>query len=143
VKAGSYPLQRAAGFAGYLKDHSKRMSSLLATESMGYFEKVSGMWSGGKRHYDDPVGLMPDDDLGDPEDEEDIAEHGDRFRTHFTLREVEKLQATYFGFLHRVLPLYGKIYISNRSFCFRSLLPGTRTKVGLYTLPRLSHTNYT
>jgi sterol 3beta-glucosyltransferase len=129
VKAGSYPLQRAAGFAGYLKDHSKRMSSLLATESMGYFEKVSGMWTGGRRHYDDPVGLMPDDDLGDPEDEEDIAEHGDRFRTHFALREVEKLQATYFGFLHRVLPLYGKIYISNRSFCFRSLLPGTRTKV--------------
>ncbi|KAH0558394.1 hypothetical protein GP486_004947 [Trichoglossum hirsutum] len=128
VKAGSYPLQRAAGFAGYLKDHSKRMSSLLATESMGYFEKVSGMWTGGRRHYDEPIGLMPNDDLGDPEDEEDIAEHGDRFRNHFALREVEKLQATYFGFLHRVLPLYGKIYISNRSFCFRSLLPGTRTK---------------
>jgi sterol 3beta-glucosyltransferase len=28
-----------------------------------------------------------------------------------------------------VLPLYGKIYISDRTFCFRSLLPGTRTKL--------------
>ncbi len=35
VKAGSYPLQRAAGFATYLNKHSKRMSTLLATESMG------------------------------------------------------------------------------------------------------------
>jgi len=45
LKAGSYPLQRAAGFAGYLKSRSSRMSKLLATESMGYIEKVSGMWA--------------------------------------------------------------------------------------------------
>jgi hypothetical protein len=33
------------------------MSTLLATESMGYVEKVSGMWKGGKKHYDEPHGL--------------------------------------------------------------------------------------
>ena len=129
VKAGSYPLQRAAGFAGYLKNRSKRMSNLLAAESMGYIEKVSGMWTGARRHYDDPPGLTPDEASGDIADEEDAMEHGDRFRAHFALQPTEKLQATYFGYLHRVLPLYGKIYISNRSFCFRSLLPGTRTKM--------------
>ncbi|RDL31791.1 Sterol 3-beta-glucosyltransferase [Venustampulla echinocandica] len=129
VKAGSYPLQRAAGFAGYLNRHSKRMSTLLATESMGYVEKVSGMWKGGKKHYDEPQGLAPDDDLdGDGEDDQ-AAISGDRFRDHFALPATEKLQAAYFGYLHRVLPLYGKIYISDRSFCFRSLLPGTRTKL--------------
>ena len=129
VKAGSYPLQRAAGFAGYLNKHSKRMSNLLATESMGYVEKVSGMWKGGKKHYDEPQGLMPDDEMYDDGEEEHAANSGDRFRDHFALPETEKLQAAYFGFLHRVLPLYGKIYISDRSFCFRSLLPGTRTKL--------------
>ncbi|KAI9787771.1 MAG: Sterol 3-beta-glucosyltransferase [Geoglossum umbratile] len=128
MKAGVYPLQRAAGLAGYLKNSSKRMSSLLATESMGYLEKVTGMWAGGRRHYDKPAGLMPDDELED-EDEDDVREHGNRFRAHFALPEMERLQATYFGFLHRVIPLYGKIYISNKSFCFRSLLPGTRTKL--------------
>ncbi|KUJ14792.1 sterol 3-beta-glucosyltransferase [Mollisia scopiformis] len=128
VKAGAYPLQRAAGFAGYLNRHSKRMSNLLATESMGYVEKVSGMWKGGKKHYDEPAALGSDDDMyGDIEDEQSGS--GDRFREHFALPASEKLQAAYFGFLHRVLPLYGKIYISDRSFCFRSLLPGTRTKL--------------
>ena len=130
VKAGAYPLQRAAGFAGFLKNRSKRMSSLLATESMGYMEKVSGMWVGGRRHYSNyPPGLSPDDRLQDPEEGDEVHEHGDRFRAHFALPPAEKLQATFFGYLHRVLPLYGKIYVSNRSICFRSLLPGTRTKV--------------
>jgi len=128
VKAGAYPLQRAAGFAGYLNKHSKRMSTLLATESMGYVEKVSGMWKGGKKHYDEPLGLGPDDEMYE-DGEEQAAISGDRFRDHFALPDTEKLQAAYFGYLHRVLPLYGKIYISDRSFCFRSLLPGTRTKL--------------
>ena len=131
VKAGAYPLQRAAGFAGYLRSRSKRMSNLLATESMGYVEKVSGMWAGGRKHYGDREGVIPDNGLDNYDDEEDPAEHGDRFRAHFALPASEKLQASYFGYLHRVLPLYGKIYISNRKFCFRSLLPGTKTKLVL------------
>jgi sterol 3beta-glucosyltransferase len=105
------------------------MSNLLATESMGYVEKVSGMWKGGKKHYDEPQGLALDDELYEDADDEQAAGSGDRFREHFALPVTEKLQATYFGFLHRVLPLYGKIYISDRTFCFRSLLPGTRTKL--------------
>jgi sterol 3beta-glucosyltransferase len=128
VKAGAYPLQRVAGFAEYLKNRSSRMSRLLATESMGYVEKVSGMWAGGRKHYGQNEGVMSDRYL-DPEDEEASVGHGDRFRAHFALPPTEKLQATYFGYMHRVLPLYGKIYISNRHFCFRSLLPGTRTKL--------------
>ena len=129
VKAGSYPLQRATGFAEYLKSGSKKMSSLLATESMGYYEKVYGMWAGARKHYGENEGIVPEFKAIDPEDEEEAVGHGDRFRTHFALPASEKLQATFYGYLHRVLPLYGKIYISNRKFCFRSLLPGTRTKL--------------
>lgn len=129
MKAGSYPLQRAGVFAGYLKNRSSQMSRLLATESMSYLEKVSGMWSGSRHHYGRNEGIVPDDQDVDPEDEEANVGHGDRFRTHFALPQSEKLQATYFGYLHRVLPLYGKLYISNSKFCFRSLLPGTRTKL--------------
>ena len=130
VRAGSYPLQRAAGFAGFLSKRSKRMSHLLATESMGYVEKVSGMWAGGRRHYGDNAhGQDPEDSPEVPDHDEDVEGYGDRFRAHFALPATEKLQATFFGYLHRVLPLYGKIYISDRKFCFRSLLPGTRTKM--------------
>jgi len=129
VKAGAYPLQRAGAFAGYLKNRSEKMSKLLTTESMSYLEKVSGMWAGQRKHYGENENVVPDDRDVDPEDEEANVGHGDRFRAHFALPSTEKLQATYFGFFHRVLPLYGKVYISNSKFCFRSLLPGTRTKL--------------
>ncbi|RMJ12739.1 hypothetical protein CDV36_007610 [Fusarium kuroshium] len=128
TKMGAYPLQRANAFAEYLSRTSQRMGSMFATESMGYVEKVHGMWKGGHRHYDEPSGLRPDDY---DEDEEDGKTQNatDRFRAHFALPESEKLLATYFGYIVRVLPLYGKFYISDRSFCFRSLVPGTRTKL--------------
>lgn len=129
VKAGAYPLQRAAGFAGYLRNRSKHMSNLLATESMGYIEKVSGMWAGGRRHYREGEGMLPDGAAADPEDIEEGCQHGDRFRAHFALPPTERLQATYFAYLHRVLPLYGKIYIGQSKICFRSFIPGTRTKM--------------
>lgn len=131
MRAGAYPISRAGAFAGYIKNRSSKMSKLLATESMSYLEKVSGMWAGGHKHYGENEGIMSNDQGVDPEDEEANVGHGDRFRAHFALSTSEKLQATYFGYLHRVLPLYGKIYISNRKFCFRSLLPGTRTKLVL------------
>ncbi|KAJ6443613.1 hypothetical protein O9K51_04792 [Purpureocillium lavendulum] len=129
TKMGSYPLQRAGAFADYLNKTSKRMSSLIAGESMGYVEKVSGMWKGGRKHYDEPAGLRTDEDELEEDSEGKIQSSMERFRAHFALPETERLQATYFGYIHRVLPLYGKIYISDRSFCFRSLLPGTRTKL--------------
>lgn len=129
TKMGSYPLQRAGAFADYLNKTGKRMSSLLATESMGYVEKVSGMWKGGGKHYDEPAGLRPDEDELEEDSEGKVQTSMERFRAHFALPETERLHATYFGYILRVLPLYGKIYISDRSFCFRSLLPGTRTKL--------------
>ncbi|KAI0467321.1 hypothetical protein F4859DRAFT_274988 [Xylaria cf. heliscus] len=131
AKMGTYPLQRAGVFAHYLNETSRRMSNLLAAESMGYVEKVSGMWKGGRKHYHETPGLRIDEG-GDDEGNSTDGQHAtamERFRAHFALPETEKLRATYFGFLIRVLPLYGKVYISDRHFCFRSLLPGTRTKL--------------
>lgn len=123
---GSYPLQRVGAFAEYLSRHSKRVGGLLATESIGYAGKVSGMWKGGQRRYDEPAGLRTDDEADD-EEQDKIAE--ERFQAHFALPRGEKLRATYFGYFMRVLPLYGKVYVSDRTFCFRSLMPGTRTKL--------------
>jgi sterol 3beta-glucosyltransferase len=131
MRAGSYPLQRASGLAGFLRDRSKKMSNLLATESMGYYEKVSDMWVGGARHYNSARELAPEDDIRDEDDDKDAAMAAKRFREHFSLPETEQLIASYFTYMHRVLPLYGKIYISNKHLCYRSLLPGTRTKLVL------------
>lgn len=155
ARLGSFPLQRAGVYADWLNRTSRKMSSLLATESMGYVEKVSGMWKGGRQHFDDdgyaanefsaelegasdiersnalhlqqqpPMPLTP----GLPDAGADTIISNEHFREHFALPDSEKLQATYFGHMMRVLPLYGKIYMSSRYFCFRSMLPGTRTKL--------------
>lgn len=126
MKPGGFPLQRTTNF---LKTKSQQITSLLTTESMSYIEKVSGMWIGGQKHYGEAERVLSEDQNVDPEDKEGGFNHGDRFRAHFGLPSTEKLQATYYAYLHRVLPLYGKIYISERKFCFRSLIPGTRTKM--------------
>ncbi|AEO67636.1 glycosyltransferase family 1 protein [Thermothielavioides terrestris NRRL 8126] len=125
---GGYPLRKANALMGYLDRQSRRMSNLLATESMGYVEKVSGMWKGGAKHYDEPPELRTDEEDGALGPEEKAHSEA-RFRAHFTLPESEKLQAAFYAHMMRVIPLYGKIYISDWHFCFRSLWPGTRTKL--------------
>lgn len=137
ARLGTYPLQRAGAYAGWLNRTSRRVSTMLATESMGYVEKVSGMWKGGRQHYDGSVlGGHPEEHVGgmvtDAEPGmsiEDQIVSNEHFREHFSLPATEKLQATYFGSMLRVLPLYGKIYLSQRYFCYRSLVLGTRTKL--------------
>ena len=129
----SYPLHKASGLAGFLRTRSKKMSSLLATESMGYYEKVSGMLAGGRKHYATAEGLEPDDQIHGLEDDEDATKAAENFREHFAFPETEILQSSFFASLQRVLPNYGKIYVSTRYFCFRSLMPTSKTKVKLST----------
>lgn len=129
-----YPWQKASELAGHFRKGSKQMSSLLATDSMGYVEKVSGMWAGKTRHYNTTNELLTDDHVRGMEDEEKAAKDQESFRSHFAFGEGEELHVSYFTSLHRVIPTYGKIYISNRHFCFRSLIdvPGfARTKMVL------------
>lgn len=125
----SYPLQKASGLAGFLRTRSKRMGNLLATESMGYYEKVSGMLAGGRKHYNTAEGLETGDQVQGVEDDEDAVKAAENFREHFAFPETEVLQSSFFASLQRVLPNYGKIYISGKYFCFRSLMPTSKTKV--------------
>ncbi|KAL2849459.1 hypothetical protein BJY01DRAFT_143459 [Aspergillus pseudoustus] len=127
VRAGSFPLRGAVNIAEFVKSRSKEMSTLLATESMGYIEKVSGMWAGGGKHYDEVDG-RPDERHLDSQTKEKDAK---RFRAHFALPPTEKLQAAYYVHLYRMVPLFGKIYLGQSRLCFRSLLPGTSTKMVL------------
>lgn len=122
-------LQTATALASFVHSQGKRMSSYLGGGSREYYDKFSGAIVGGKRHYSEIDALAPEERIEDPETELEVAEHERRFRQHFALPETEKLIMTFYASLHRVLPLYGKIYISARWFCFRSLLYGTRTKI--------------
>ena len=109
--------QKADGWAGWMKSRSKT----VATKPMGYLGKMSDIWSGGKSHTA-PIGAMPNEQPVDPDDE-------DGFREKFALQPSEKLRAVYYGYLYQVIPLYGMIYVSDHHLCYRSTIPGTRTKV--------------
>ncbi|KAF2743903.1 glycosyltransferase family 1 protein [Sporormia fimetaria CBS 119925] len=125
----SYPLQKASGLAGFIRTRSKRVSGLFASESMGYYEKVSGMWAGGRKHYNKSPHLDPDENAHGVEKEEDVAKAAEHFREHFAFPETEQLHSSFFASFYRVLPNYGKIYLSDHHFCFRSLMPTSKTKI--------------
>lgn len=129
VTATGFPLRKAARLADYVRERSKRMSNLLASESIGYVEKVSGMLAGGRKHYDGTEILMGDNTSGMSQTEYHCDDSGDRFRAYFALAPSERLRAVYSTYLHRGIPLYGKLYLSDRKVCFRSLM--TQTKMVL------------
>ncbi|TGJ71182.1 Sterol 3-beta-glucosyltransferase [Orbilia oligospora] len=127
-RVGSYPIRSAQGIADWMKRRSKG----VASGGMGYFGKVSDMWTGGRKHYDDQGPIPNADAAGDvdaDDEDEGAATPSERFRQRFALPESENLIAVYFGYLSRVLPLYGKIYLGDQHFCFRSIVPGTRTRM--------------
>ncbi len=128
-RALATPLQHAFTLAGAVRDHGKRMSSYLSSSPKDYYNRFSGAIAGGKRHYSEADGLSPEDRVDDQEDGLDTADHERRFQEHFALPKTDKLRAVYYCWLHRVLPLYGKIYLSDKRLCFRSLIYGTRTKL--------------
>ena len=129
MRAGGASLQKASGIAEVLQGHSKRVGARLANESKVYYEKVTNMWTGKTMHFNDTE--MPGAESAMEDSQEQLPEstHGDRFRAHFALEDAEKLQATYHGILLSGVPVYGKFYLSDRKLCFRTLVPGTRTKV--------------
>ena len=138
-RVSAFHLQRASGIASAFRDQSKRMSNALAEGSKGYLEKVTGMWAGKRMHFDGSHNINDSGQIQEFDDEAPHGNHGARFRNHFVLPETERLQATYHGYLSRVIPVFGKIYVGLTKLCFRSLLPGTRTKVSHSKQSNQSH----
>ncbi|KAG0054865.1 Sterol 3-beta-glucosyltransferase [Gryganskiella cystojenkinii] len=58
-----------------------------------------------------------------------VDEEQETFRKEFSLPEGEGLSVIVSGYLLRVLPLYGKVYISDNYICFKSTMYGTSTKL--------------
>ncbi|KAL7268034.1 Sterol 3-beta-glucosyltransferase [Rhizina undulata] len=99
------------------------------TQKLSFVGKVSDMWAGGRRHYKYSTNRSGDEIEGVEETDEDVDAHGERFRAHFALPPDEQLEAVFYGHLQRGIPIYGKVYLSDRNFCFRSLLPSSKTKM--------------
>ena len=89
-------------------------------------DKVSKFWNGDGLRNDHARWVTEETakDMRDQNPEE-------RFQTHFALPPTEKLLGSYYGYFFRTFPFYGKMYVSKQHLCFRSLLPGIKTKVCL------------
>jgi sterol 3beta-glucosyltransferase len=129
--AGKMLWSRGVNVADWMKQRSAAvgtqvgslLSSPTSTLNAGV-GKVSQFWSGDttKSEHAKWVSEETAKDMKDQNPEE-------RFQTHFALPPSEKLLGAYYGYVFRTFPFYGKMYISKQHFCFRSLLPGIKTKV--------------
>ncbi|ONH65121.1 Sterol 3-beta-glucosyltransferase [Cyberlindnera fabianii] len=93
-------------------------------------KNAMSMWHSNPVHYTEKNsierGIDDDEYLASPE--ETVAATK-RFQDHFSLSESEILVSSYYAHLHRNIPVYGKIYLGAKEICFRSLVPGLKTKM--------------
>lgn len=129
IRGISTPLQHAMNVAGAVRAGSKRVGSYLSSSPKTYITNWTEAMAGGKRHYTDIEGLAHDEGVREPERHLDYAEHERRFQEHFGLPPTEKLVSVFYCWLHKTVPLWGKIYMGTRRLCFRSLYYGTSTKL--------------
>ncbi|OBZ79076.1 Sterol 3-beta-glucosyltransferase [Grifola frondosa] len=58
------------------------------------------------------------------------ADTSEKFRASFAFDDKETLLGIFPGYIFRLLPVYGRLYVSNNYFCFRSSGPlGSRTRM--------------
>lgn len=86
----------------------------------------SSMWNSNPSHYPNEL-FDNNDEFLVSADESLISTK--RFQSYFSLPENHLLVSTYYCYLHKNLPIYGKIYISSTEICFRSLIYGVKTKM--------------
>lgn len=124
-----YDLMSSNESTGPKATQSAKSRVTLKQYPLHVVSKVTEMWGGGRKHFS-----FEDDDRGarDPKHLVSDAvglESNERFRQHFSLTEADSLVATYYCYLQKSLPIYGKLYLSTDHLCFRSLLIGTSTKM--------------
>ena len=134
--AGKMLWSRGANVADWMRQRSAEVGTQVGTMLAGTMlsspastlnagvGKVSQLWNGdtGRSEHARWVTEETAKDMRDQNPEE-------RFQTHFALPPTEQLLGAYYGYVFRTFPFYGKMYVSRRHFCFRSLLPGIKTKV--------------
>lgn len=109
-------------------DETPSSSELKKGHQYKYFRH--GLWNNKPIHYrnnaikfgeNDPYLALPDENK----------EANERFRRYFHSDSEDNLIGAYFSHLSRNVPIYGKVYLSEYIMGFRSLLPGTHTKMNL------------
>lgn len=110
-------------------DEGKGRNFRLASWTPKPIKNMGNMWNAHPVHYEtEGPDMFPGDDpyLATPKEQSIAAK---RFRSHFSLDGTESLHAAYYTYLNKNIPVYGKLYLGASVVCFRSLIPGTKTKM--------------
>lgn len=91
-----------------------------------HLKNFAEMWAAKPIHYRNKFIPFQKDDTYLIKETEEVSAN-ERFRYHFKFNKEKSLISTYYTYLNRNVPVYGKIYVSNDTVCFRSLLPGSNT----------------
>ena len=89
-----------------------------------HLKNFAEMWAAKPIHYRNKSIQFEKDDTYLIKETEELPAN-ERFRYHFKFNKEKSLISTYYTYLNRNVPVYGKIYVSNDTVCFRSLLPGS------------------
>jgi sterol 3beta-glucosyltransferase len=123
---------RGANVADWISQRSAQVGSQVGTMLASPTStlnagvgKVSQLWSGDSIARNEHARWITEETAKTMKDQNPE----ERFQTHFALPPTEKLLGFYYGYVFRTFPFYGKMYVSTKHFCFRSLLPGIKTKV--------------
>lgn len=112
----------ATTLARYVKSRTGHMKRALTSEPKKYFYKLSGAIGGGSSHY--PGRNDTTQSFSQSTDADSATRpQPTKFHEHFGFSDLEELRATHFATLRSFVPMYGKVYISTRHFCFRSMVP--------------------
>lgn len=106
-----------------------KKSSTLSRWTPKFIKSATSMWSSNPVHYSERNSLERGSEDEFLANEEERVEMTSRFQSHFSLAESDSLIATYYCYLHRNIPMYGKVYLGGREICYRALVPGFHTKM--------------
>lgn len=112
------------GYASTAKSLSQARSNIIK-----WTPKVSKLWSSSPLHYSEGIALERGADDPYLQNETDTLEANKNFREHFVLSDSETLVSSYYAYLQKNVPIYGKIYIGTSCICFRALVFGVNTKM--------------
>lgn len=92
------------------------------------FKNMAEMWSAKPLHYQNEIFKFKDNSVITGKD---CIAANKNFKEHFKVGQEETLISSYFTYLNRNIPVYGKLYLSDKSLCYRSLVPKVNTRMVL------------
>ncbi|CAD1780810.1 similar to Saccharomyces cerevisiae YLR189C ATG26 UDP-glucose:sterol glucosyltransferase, conserved enzyme involved in synthesis of sterol glucoside membrane lipids [Maudiozyma barnettii] len=92
-------------------------------------KNLTDMWKAKPQHYENNCYIFKEHEKKEANyiSGKDAIEANKRFVNHFKLVKEKKLLSTYYGYLNKNVPTYGKLYLADNVLCFRSLIPGSHT----------------